>query len=173
MAYSFQTFSVNQIFTSSQANQIEVNVRDHAHGAAGVGQTVGAAPTSSGHYANRGYVDNFLKGQVVNGLRVLFGRVDTNSNGTPSSGVIVGSGFAIGSYEAVGRILITFTTSFPTVPICLATGVSSTDLSFRDDISATTATGGQVRLNRASWGGGTYAGRDGYVDFCIIGIGYS
>ena len=36
MAYSFQTFSVGQIFTAGQANQIEANTRDHVHGVAGV-----------------------------------------------------------------------------------------------------------------------------------------
>lgn len=32
MAYSFQSFVFNQIFTSTAANQIEVNIRDHVHG---------------------------------------------------------------------------------------------------------------------------------------------
>lgn len=32
MAYSFQTFAANQVFTEGQANQIEVNIRDHRHG---------------------------------------------------------------------------------------------------------------------------------------------
>lgn len=35
-AYSFQTFSVGQVLTASQMNQVEVNVRDHVHGTAGV-----------------------------------------------------------------------------------------------------------------------------------------
>ena len=37
MAYSFQTFPTSSVFTSAQANQIEVNIRDHVHGADGVG----------------------------------------------------------------------------------------------------------------------------------------
>lgn len=36
MAYSFQTFSLNQILTSAQMNQVEANIRDHEHGLAGV-----------------------------------------------------------------------------------------------------------------------------------------
>lgn len=36
MAYAFQTFSLNQVLTSSQMNQVEVNIRDHVHGAGGV-----------------------------------------------------------------------------------------------------------------------------------------
>ena len=36
MAYSFQTFTLNQVLTASQMNQVEVNVRDHTHGTAGV-----------------------------------------------------------------------------------------------------------------------------------------
>ena len=35
-AYSFQTFSVGQVLTASQMNQVEVNVRDHLHGRSGV-----------------------------------------------------------------------------------------------------------------------------------------
>ena len=40
MAYSFQTFSVGQVATAAQMNQIEVNVRDHGHGLAGVGMAI-------------------------------------------------------------------------------------------------------------------------------------
>ena len=36
MAYSFQTFVFEQVFTSGQANQTEVNIRDHVHGVSGV-----------------------------------------------------------------------------------------------------------------------------------------
>ena len=36
MAYSFQTFSAAQVLTAAQMNQVEVNVRDHVHGVAGV-----------------------------------------------------------------------------------------------------------------------------------------
>lgn len=36
MAYSFQTFTVNQVLTAAQMNQVEVNVRDHVHGSASV-----------------------------------------------------------------------------------------------------------------------------------------
>lgn len=36
MAYSFQTFSVSQVLTATQMNQVEVNIRDHVHGVGGV-----------------------------------------------------------------------------------------------------------------------------------------
>lgn len=36
MAYSFQTFSVDQVLTAAHMNQVEVNIRDHIHGTAGV-----------------------------------------------------------------------------------------------------------------------------------------
>lgn len=36
MAYSFQTFTVGQVLTGAQCNQIEANIRDHVHGVAGV-----------------------------------------------------------------------------------------------------------------------------------------
>ncbi len=39
MAYSFQTFTVAQVLTASQMNQVEVNIRDHVHGTASVGST--------------------------------------------------------------------------------------------------------------------------------------
>jgi len=36
MAYSFQTFTLSQILTAAQMNQVEVNIRDHQHGVSGV-----------------------------------------------------------------------------------------------------------------------------------------
>ena len=36
MAYSFQIFTLNQILTAAQMNQVEVNIRDHVHGDDGV-----------------------------------------------------------------------------------------------------------------------------------------
>lgn len=36
MSYSFQTFTVGQVLQASAVNQIEINVRDHVHGVAGV-----------------------------------------------------------------------------------------------------------------------------------------
>lgn len=36
MPYVFQTFTLNQILTAAQMNQVEVNIRDHQHGVSGV-----------------------------------------------------------------------------------------------------------------------------------------
>ena len=36
MAYSFQTFTVGQVLTAAQTNQVEINIRDHVHGVDGV-----------------------------------------------------------------------------------------------------------------------------------------
>ncbi len=36
MAYSFQTFTFQQVLTSAQMDQVEANVRDHVHGVAGI-----------------------------------------------------------------------------------------------------------------------------------------
>jgi len=36
MAYSFQTFTLNQVLTAAQMNQVEVNIRDHRHNVSGV-----------------------------------------------------------------------------------------------------------------------------------------
>lgn len=84
MAYVFQTFVVNQVFTSAQANQIEANIRDHIHGSGGV-------------------TDNFYTMTVtgsasINGLRV-------NSGGHVASGVVPhGRMLAVGSAYYSGSI---------------------------------------------------------------------
>lgn len=48
MAYSFQTFSVGQVLTAAQVNQLEVNIRDHVHGTAGVSVISAATFTNEG-----------------------------------------------------------------------------------------------------------------------------
>src|SRR5947209_3078039 len=52
MDYSFQTYSVGQVLTAAAMNQEEVNIRDHIHGVAGVGNSWGAdiVPTSHAVY---------------------------------------------------------------------------------------------------------------------------
>lgn len=49
-AYSYQTFSVGQVLTAAQVQQIEDNVRDHQHGIDGV--SGGVALLTSGSVAN-------------------------------------------------------------------------------------------------------------------------
>lgn len=44
MAYVFQTFSLGNVLTATQMNQIEVNIRDHVHGSDGVAQSDLRAP---------------------------------------------------------------------------------------------------------------------------------
>jgi len=53
MAYSFQSWTLNQVLTSTQQNQVEVNIRDHVHGSGGVGDafytmTVAGSATFNG-----------------------------------------------------------------------------------------------------------------------------
>lgn len=53
MAYSFQSWTINQVLTSTQQNQVEVNIRDHVHGSGGVGDahytmTVAGSSTFNG-----------------------------------------------------------------------------------------------------------------------------
>lgn len=36
MSYQFQTFSFQEVLTSSKLNQVEINIRDHVHGSDGV-----------------------------------------------------------------------------------------------------------------------------------------
>ncbi|MDZ4347907.1 MAG: hypothetical protein U1E51_36330 [Candidatus Binatia bacterium] len=50
MAYSFQTFTLSQILTAAQMNQVEVNIRDHEHGVAGVS---GDVPNTAATQANQ------------------------------------------------------------------------------------------------------------------------
>ena len=38
--YSFQSFSVGQVLTAAQMDQVEANIRDHQHGVSGVSNTV-------------------------------------------------------------------------------------------------------------------------------------
>ena len=47
MAYSFQTFSIGQILTAAQMNQVEASIRDHQHGTAGVSNISTFAFTSA------------------------------------------------------------------------------------------------------------------------------
>lgn len=51
-AYSFQSFSLNQVLTSAQMNQVEVNIRDHLHGVAGVATQAVAALLTDGPFTN-------------------------------------------------------------------------------------------------------------------------
>lgn len=50
MAYSFQTFTVGQVLTAAQVSQIEINIRDHVHGAASVS---GDVPNTAATQANQ------------------------------------------------------------------------------------------------------------------------
>ena len=54
MSYSFQIFTVGQVLTASQMNQVEVNIRDHVHGVAGVvgGNNVIALSTDTVSWGN-------------------------------------------------------------------------------------------------------------------------
>jgi hypothetical protein len=109
MAYSFQTFSVNQILTSTEMNQVEINIRDHSHGGAGVNQTLGAAPTASGHYANAGYVNQhavysnfYTPGSTVNSGGSLRGLANLDST---LGSIVVPSGKSLRLLRATGWIV--------------------------------------------------------------------
>lgn len=47
-AYSFQTFSVGEVLLASKMNQVEINIRDHLHAAAGVGGLSSTARSLAG-----------------------------------------------------------------------------------------------------------------------------
>jgi hypothetical protein len=48
MAYIFQSFAFLEVLTSTKQNQVEVNIRDHVHGAAGVVAVPDASATVAG-----------------------------------------------------------------------------------------------------------------------------
>ena len=62
MAYSFQTFTLNQVLTSAQVNQLEANIRDHTHGLNSVNATINNAQfNASGSFCGKVHTDgNFL-----------------------------------------------------------------------------------------------------------------
>ena len=51
MAYSFQTFAFNQVLTSAEMNQVEINIRDHVHGQDGVVSVPASGVTGLGSLA--------------------------------------------------------------------------------------------------------------------------
>ena len=52
MAYTFQTFSVGQEATEEILDAVEVNIRDHVHGAAGVSYVPDSSVTPNPSTAN-------------------------------------------------------------------------------------------------------------------------
>jgi microcystin-dependent protein len=65
MAYSYQTFSVGQVLTAAQVQQIEDNIRDHEHGQDGVNDSL--APGFVMAYAGSTEPDGwiFCYGQAI------------------------------------------------------------------------------------------------------------
>ncbi len=65
MAYIFQTYSFNQVYTSAGANQTEVNIRDHSHGNNGVSSITDNALSSNVPLKNT--LNIFSSSQRING----------------------------------------------------------------------------------------------------------
>jgi len=72
MAYSFQTFSVGQVLTAAQMNQVEVNIRDHIHGVSGVSSVLLDVDTSDTTIVND------ATEQTVYSFTVAGGTLSTN-----------------------------------------------------------------------------------------------
>ena len=70
MAYSFQTFSIGQILTAAQMNQVEASIRDHVHGTAGV-SAVATFVNLTGHVTsvgNAAVLGSFTSAQLLAAL---------------------------------------------------------------------------------------------------------
>lgn len=51
MSYSFQTFSIGEVLTAAKMNAVEINIRDHEHGNAGVTGTMGPITGTTGTFS--------------------------------------------------------------------------------------------------------------------------
>ena len=103
MAYSKQTFSVNQVLTNGQMNQVETNIQDHKHGVSGVNATFGAISADS--YAQPGTGGEALK--------IIRGRISA------AGSKVSGDGFTV-SGPSSNVYTITFQTAFSGVPAVVA-----------------------------------------------------
>lgn len=103
MAYSFQTFTLNQVLTAAQMNQVEVNIRDHVHTSGGV----------SGYAA--GSVDQSAIGGSAVGQGELKTTTASGSTSAPTTGAthsLTGGSYswwtAAGRTVANGNSLVSF-----------------------------------------------------------------
>lgn len=108
MAYSFQTFSIGEVFTAAKANQIEVNVRDHVHGSGGV-----AAVTTAGLDVAAN-IASFLGAADYAAMRTLLGTIglDLVATGTAATSSSIDLGDMDTSsdlYVVVGSLVRTVT----------------------------------------------------------------
>src|SRR5947209_6129671 len=106
MAYSFQTYSVGQVYTAAAANQTEVNIRDHVHGESGVGGTtrtifpgshaVYDLGTTALHY-RKGYIDDLPQVAQLKELRFYEDFLyDASPVGSPYYRSLVNSNYIYG-----------------------------------------------------------------------------
>ena len=102
MTYSFQTFTLNQILTSPQMNQVEANIRDHRHGQSGVEGVFGGEITPTQLTAN---TNNY---SPTNWATSNIARISSNK-------VIVITGLALGVQGAMKALVNvgSFTITFP------------------------------------------------------------
>lgn len=90
MAYSFQTFSLNQILTSAQVNQLEANIRDHVHGSAGVAQ-IDAVGIAGGNVTDTEF--DYLNG-VTSSIQTQFDNKPSFGYTTSGTTASLGAGAA-------------------------------------------------------------------------------
>lgn len=120
-AYSFQTFSLNQVLTAAQMNQVEVNIRDHQHGVAGVSALAGTqaqmeAATDATAYANAANMQWFPS--VAKAIAKV-----TVAAGTPTLQTPPAYNITSITDTATGRLTITIATDFSSAQWCCVPGI--------------------------------------------------
>ena len=122
MSYVFQTFSVAQVLTAAQMNQVEVSIRDHIHGARAVVKVPHAG--LEGPYTVWHLVPNAVSsGTALNGLLRSQDSLLTVPTGLSLKIVrleaFVRSPSTVGTYSALIRVFNSTDTVYTTVA-CMA-----------------------------------------------------
>ena len=107
MAYSFQTFVVFEVLTSTKMNQVEVNIRDHIHGSGGVSAVPG---TVTGPFDLSAAGAGQIKFPAAQNASADANTLDDYEEGTwtpvlsSDSGTITTVGAVSGTYTKIGRL---------------------------------------------------------------------
>lgn len=168
MPYDPQDFSVGQVLTADQMDQVEENIRDHVHGAQGISNWVVAI--DSGGSGNAYTVTlSPSPGAYVNGLTIFFkashtntGAATMNVNGMGAVSIRKFGGTALASGNLVSgtwHIIICDGTNFQLVSQ-LSSGVTVADLS-KAQGSAGVSTDTVFAVNQYAFASPSWSGSTG------------